>query len=120
MSRNTIQKQTILDYLYSIKSHPSADQVYLAVKKKLPTISKATVYRILKSFSQQNIIREINSEVSRYDADMSKHTHFICRRCKSVFDMLEFDNQIKLPKNIKNGQVDNYQLNFFGFCNKCK
>ena len=52
--RMTSQKKIIMDYLKSVKTHPSAEKVYLAVKKKLPRISQATVYRILSSFKDKN------------------------------------------------------------------
>ncbi|MBT6691016.1 transcriptional repressor [Candidatus Parcubacteria bacterium] len=120
MQRNTIQKQVILDHLQGVKTHPSVDQVYLAIRKKLPTISKATVYRILKNFSQENLVKEIVSDVSHYDADLDHHTHFICQDCKQVFDMPNFDKSINFPKNVKAGKINNYQVNFFGDCNKCK
>ena len=119
MQRNTIQKQVILDYLHSVKSHPSAEQVYIAVKEKLPTISKATVYRILKNFCQENLVKEISSDVSHYDACIEHHTHFICQDCKKVFDMSDFDKSIHFPKRVKAGKINNYQINFFGACNKC-
>lgn len=117
--RNTSQKQIIKEYLCKVDTHPSAEEVFCAVQKKLPSISKATVYRILKGFKQQGLINEIVSNVSHFDGDLSAHAHFICTKCHKVFDVFEADPQIKFEKNIKAGKIDDYQINFYGLCNKC-
>ena len=119
MERNTSQKKIIKEYLVNVKNHPSAEEVFLAVQKKLPTISKATVYRILKGFKENGSIQEIISNVSHFDGDLSVHSHFICNRCHKVFDIFESNTQIKFNKNIKAGKIDSYQIYFRGLCNKC-
>ncbi len=119
MERNTSQKQIIKDYLKNVYTHPSAEEVYLAVQKKLPRISKATVYRILKRFTEQSLIQEIIVDnVSHFDGDLSAHSHFICNKCHQVFDVFE-DINLKHKKNIKVGKISNYQIYFYGICNKC-
>jgi len=120
MQRNTSQKQIIKEYLYKIKNHPSAEEVYLAVQKKLPTISKATVYRILKGFKENGLICEIISDVSHFDGDTSAHAHFICNKCKKVFDVFDSYENFKYKKNIKAGKIDSCRIYFYGLCNKCK
>ncbi len=120
MERNTSQKQIIKEYLGSVQTHPNTEEVYLAVQKKLPTISKATVYRILKNFKEQGLVNEIISKVSHFDGDLSAHAHFICNKCHQVFDVFESNVQIKYKKNIKAGKINNHQVYFYGICNKCK
>ena len=120
MERNTSQKQIIKEYLCNVKTHPSAEEVYLAVQKKLPTISKATVYRILKGFKENGSVQEIISDVSHFDGNLSPHAHFICNKCHKVFDVFESNVQIKYKKDIKAGEIDNHQVYFYGLCNKCK
>jgi len=119
MSRNTIQKEAVKEYLMSVTSHPTAETVYMAVRKRLPNISKGTVYRILKSFSEEGEIQEILSEVSHYDGDSSQHAHFICKKCGKVIDF--FENKSKIKYNVINefGEIDACQLNFFGVCKNC-
>lgn len=119
MSRNTIQKEAVKEYLMSVTSHPTADTVYMAVREKLPSISKGTVYRILKSFTEDGQIQEISSEVSHYDGNSSQHAHFICKKCGNVIDI--FDNNSKIRYNEINefGKIETTQLNFFGVCKNC-
>jgi len=120
MERNTSQKQIIKEYLCKVNTHPNAEEVFLAVQQKLPTISKATVYRILKNFKEQGVINEIISDVSHFDGNISSHDHFICIKCHQVFDVFESKVEVKYKKNIKAGEINSYQIYFYGLCNKCK
>lgn len=76
MERITSQNKIILDYLRGVKTHPAAETIYLAVRKKLPQISRGTVYRNLKVLVKKSQIQEIPNAVSRYDGDVSQHAHF--------------------------------------------
>ena len=117
--RLTNQKKAILDYLKSVKTHPTAEEIYQKVKKKLPRISRGTVYRILNNLKKKNQIQEIITEVSHFDADISSHTHFICQECGKIIDL--FDKMPNLKnKKIKVGKIKNYQIIFYGVCKKCK
>lgn len=121
MERQTIQKTVILDYLKKVKTHPSADQVYYEVKKKMPSISKGTVYRILNNFRQKGEIQEIPTAVSRYDGDNSLHAHFICQRCNNIIDIFESCDNCGVLKHARTkvGDIKYYQMYFYGKCKKC-
>lgn len=117
--RITSQKKIILDYLKEVNTHPSAEDIYLKVRKKLPRISLGTVYRILKSLREKGEIREIPYEVSHYDGNTSPHAHFICQKCKKIFDVFEKCNILK-HKKTKVGKIKNYQIYFYGTCKNCQ
>lgn len=117
--RITSQKTIVLDYLRSVKTHPTAEEVYLAVKKKLPRISRGTVYRILKQTAKKGEILEIPQKISHFDADISPHSHFICEKCQRIYDLFEKGASLKIPKT-KVGKIKNYQIYFYGICKKCK
>lgn len=122
MERLTSQKEFILEYLKSTKSHPTAEQIFEKVKKKLPRISLGTVYRNLDSFSKKKIIKEIPGIKKRYDADLSPHCHFFCKNCNQVFDIentLLKLNELQLDDN-SIGLIENYEIFTYGICKKCK
>jgi len=120
--RHTIQKSTVLDYLKKVKVHPSAETVYKEVKKKMPSISKGTVYRILNNFKEDGQIQEISTAISRYDGDNSMHAHFICSDCGNIFDIFENCTGCAVlnKAEAKVGKVKYYQMHFYGICKKCR
>ena len=122
MQRMTSQKQIILDFIKKTTVHPTAEQVFLEIQKKLPHISQATVYRILNTFVKNGIIQNITGKKTHFDGNQKIHQHFICNKCEKIFDI--FDNDTtdfleKKQKNIKNGKIKNFELTFYGICNKC-
>ncbi len=85
--RQTSQKTKILQYLKSVKSHPTAETIYKAVRKDLPNISLATVYRNLNQMADEGIILrfKIGNEF-RFDGCTDCHQHCICIRSKKIID----------------------------------
>lgn len=118
IERLTSQKKIVLEYLKNVKTHPSAEEIYNKVKKKLPQISLATVYRILNNSKEKGEIIEVSCKVSHFDGDISPHIHFICEKCGKIFDIFE---KVNLPKKekIKVGEIKNYQVCLYGLCKKC-
>ncbi len=118
--RLTSQRKIILDYLKSVDTHPSTEEVYLAVKEKLPQISLGTVYRNLKKLKCSGKIHEINCNscgAAHYDGNISPHAHFFCEKCGKIFDIKEKLKEV--DKKVKIGKVKNYQIYFYGICKKC-
>jgi len=115
--RLTSQKKIIIDFLKSTKSHPTAESIYQAVKKKLPQISLSTVYRILNDLKEKGKIIEVfNKKGIHFDGDTSNHSHFFCSRCHKIYDI--YDKFNLKPKN-KIGQIKDYKIYFYGICKKC-
>lgn len=124
--RITSQQRIIIDYLKGVTIHPSAEKIYIEVKKKLPQISMGTVYRNLNMLKEKGDILEISTKMARYDGDTSVHSHFICDVCGAIFDI--FDSELKKvfflerKKNddFKFGKVKSHQLYLYGVCKKCE
>lgn len=88
--RNTMQKSIVLETVRSMHDHPTADMVYDDLHNNYPTISKATVYRILGQLSANGEIRKISvtSGADHYDFNLSHHYHIICMKCGAVADVV--------------------------------
>lgn len=86
--RATPQRIAIAQVVLNSKDHPTAEQVYQAVKKKYPTLSLATVYQTLNLLTKINMLQELgfNEGTSRYDPDTSPHINIICRNCGEIQD----------------------------------
>ena len=76
--RMTRQRQEVYRILMQDRDHPTANDVFMRVKDRLPNISLATVYNCLEALVQHNIVRQVNFErgPSRYCSNLNEHGHF--------------------------------------------
>lgn len=89
MQRSTRQLVTTLEVLAAATDHPTAEQILLRVRERLPRVSLGTVYRNLEKLRAQGHLRVVNigPGVARYDALLSEHDHFVCDTCNGVIDL---------------------------------
>lgn len=124
MNRPTKQREAILIFLRVTYSHPTADQIYDEVRKKIPNISKGTVYRNLKVLQEIGLISELNlnGTVSRFEVKQESHYHFRCEKCGRVFDIDEpVDRELDRRVGSKTGfKIHDHQLEFRGLCHDCQ
>jgi Fe2+ or Zn2+ uptake regulation protein len=121
--RATRQLEAVFQALQGDPTHPFADEIYRRVRKKLPRISLATVYRNLQRLAEDGKIRTVllGERVARYDPETSDHDHFICESCGRVQDLfLERDRQVDLTPLIADGYVvTTHNLTVYGICRGC-
>jgi Fe2+ or Zn2+ uptake regulation protein len=121
-ARNTKQLRVVWEAVRNDKSHPTADQIYDQVRKKLPTISLGTVYRNLQKLVFDKKLQVLmRGRSQHFDPLVAPHQHFICESCDRVYDVL-IDNQkeIKPAKLPHEGfRVTSHQLAFYGTCKHC-
>jgi len=122
--RMTHQREVILDELGRSKNHPTADTLYERVKKRLPRISLATVYRNLEILSEAGMIKklEISGRQKRFDWDLEEHNHIFCVQCRRVDNIeLDRDQHLSLPTDQDLGyQIAGCRVEFFGVCPRCQ
>ncbi|MGD1969712.1 MAG: transcriptional repressor [Desulfobacterales bacterium] len=121
--RMTRQRQVILEELRKVKTHPSADEVYEMVRKRLPRISLGTVYRNLEILSESGEIKKLEpgSSLKRFDGNPSEHFHIRCIRCNRIADMpMASDFEIDLADMTPTEyEILGHRLEFFGLCPHC-
>lgn len=123
-SRNTLQKQVILEELCKLKTHPTADDIYMLVKRRMPKISLATVYRNLEKMAENGTILKLEfpGEPKRFDAFTHRHYHFKCNKCQRIFD-IEMEDLIDyndiLQKLNDKFKIIHIQLLIYGICQEC-
>jgi len=122
--KKTNQRMEILDFLKKNKSHPSVEEVYKAVKKKLPYISKATVYQNIKFLAGKGLLRLLDVDgVKRVEPSLEPHHHCICTECSKVCDCRckeLTEHELKVAKKMKQFHVHAIDTHFYGVCNCCK
>jgi Fur family transcriptional regulator, peroxide stress response regulator len=84
----TRQRRIVLQVVRESGQHPTAADIFDGAKKRLPTISYATVYNSLRYLKEAKMIREITfgNAASRYDSKSQRHDHAICTNCGRLMD----------------------------------
>lgn len=117
------QRESILNYLCHTKEHPTADAIYMQVRKELPNISLGTIYRNLGLLEQQGVIQKLSTNgCDRFDGNPSVHYHFTCINCGAVIDldMPYLDHVNTLADAAFPGTIKGHILSFYGVCETCK
>jgi len=124
MSYITAQKMAILRHVKESRNHPTAQEVFEAVKVDMPNISFATVYRNLGALAKSGEIKEVQfiDNIKRYEGITEQHQHFICEACNRIIDMQlsELLNIDEASEQMRCHKVKTFNLELIGVCAKCK
>lgn len=122
--RLTRQRSVILEELRKVTTHPSADEIYEMVRRRLPRVSLGTIYRNLEILSETGEIRRLDtgSQLKRFDGRAENHYHIRCLRCDRLVDLFvhigaELDDRIR---GVTDFSVLGHQLEFVGICPNCQ
>lgn len=123
-SRMTNQRLEIISFLQTTREHPTAEKIYLEIRKKLPKISRGTIYRNLVVLEEKELVKRLNfgEDKDRFDGDISVHHHFFCQRCRRVID-LNLPDAYQLKERVEDSErviINNFGIIFKGHCNVCK
>jgi Fur family peroxide stress response transcriptional regulator len=117
------QRESIKNFLAGRTDHPTAETIYTCLRETNPRISLGTVYRNLALLTELGEVKKISTGngPDHFDADTSRHHHFICRECFRVSDMKmeSIDEIINAAAKDFDGQIEGYVTNFYGLCAHC-
>jgi Fur family peroxide stress response transcriptional regulator len=87
----TVQRRAILDAVLSRDDHPTADQVFDSVRRRLPGVSRATVYRTLDTFVGLGVVAlsVLPGPAARFDRRVERHHHLLCVACERAIDVVD-------------------------------
>ena len=122
-TRMTRQRSIILETLRNVATHPSADELYGMVRKKMPKISLGTVYRNLDLLVGGGSVRllERAGMQKRFDGDLSPHTHVRCECCGRVGDVFSPITVTPVQQDAVPGfTLHRAEVEFVGVCDTCK
>jgi Fe2+ or Zn2+ uptake regulation protein len=123
--RFTRQRAAVFEYLQSVESHPTAEEVYAAVRRDIPHISLATVYKSLEALVESHLATKLSyaDGPARYDCRCDSHYHIRCLKTGQVRDLpTAFDTELlhKLDPSLieslhrQGFEVTNYRLELLG------
>jgi Fe2+ or Zn2+ uptake regulation protein len=123
--RLTRQRTAVFEYLRSVESHPTAEEVYAAVRRDMPHISLATVYKSLEALVESHLASKLAyaDGPARYDCRCDAHYHIRCLKTGQVRDLpTAFDTDLldKLDPSLIDSlrqqgfEVTDYRLELLG------
>jgi Fe2+ or Zn2+ uptake regulation protein len=119
----THQRQVIYETVIASHGHHSPESIYDAVRRRIPSISLATVYNNLRLFIESGLLREVTPHAAtlRVDGNLEPHHHLVCSRCKMVQDIEgDFVDYKKLSRQVRGGfDLKRPLVEVFGLCRRC-
>ncbi len=117
----SVQRIAIMDYLIKHRTHPTADEVYVALSESIPTLSKTTVYNTLRLFTESGAVQMLTIDERKvcFDGDDSPHAHFMCRRCGKLMDVEISETLLKVPDGHQDFRIDETHIYYKGVCSAC-
>ncbi len=119
----TPQRLAIYKVLYEATTHPTAEDIYNALRQSHPTMSLATVYKTLDALKKAELATELNvgDDSSRYDATIKSHPHMVCLECGKVMDLHtqalgDFKKQVQEETEF---DIVSEKVYFYGTCREC-
>src|SRR5438270_8037713 len=110
----THQRQVLYEVMQKMPGHPSPEEVYARVKKRVPAISLATVYKNIHLFVERGVLKQLSVHHGSLRVELKSlhHHHLVCSHCKAITDIEDKDLGV-LPavQQLPGGfQVERYSI----------
>jgi len=122
----THQRLAIYEAVAASRAHPGVDAIYRTVRKRLPTVSRGTVYRTLETLCKVGLVADVSHVrgAARFEAALEPHHHLVCLTCRRIIDIHDPALEGLAPRRAEGGagdfEVTGYQIQFQGHCGDCR
>ncbi len=118
----TPQRMAIARAVLGSRAHPTADEIFRAVRREFPSISLTTVYHTLDTLKTLGEVTELRlGDSSRFDPNQVAHHHLICLACGGITDIDREESPMPIPPAVlAEYEVVDYQVQFTGYCKSCR
>ena len=120
--RLTRPRRIILDVVRATDAHPTAAFVYRRVRRRLPRVSLATVYRNLRMLAAEGFLAErADAAGMRFDGNTGPHDHFTCLACGRISDVPARAGRAGRRLPARTGfEVLDHRTEYYGRCGACR
>ncbi len=119
----THQRTEIFREVARSVEHPDAETVFRRVRRRIPAVSLDTVYRTLCLLEKQRLLWriEVVCDRARFDANMERHHHFACTRCRRIVDFYSRAiDALRIQPSVKGlGAAQSFHVLVRGVCSQC-
>ncbi len=108
----TPQRIAVLNVLMKLKDHPPAEKIIKLVRKSHPNIAVGTVYNVLETFAENEIIRKVKTDkdVMKYDAVLDNHHHLYCSQSDIIMDYFDTDLDTMISQYFKKKKIKGFKI----------
>ena len=108
----TPQRICILEAIYNLNNHPTADNVIEYIRETHPNIATGTVYKVLETLVENNLIKKVKTDrdIMRYDGIMEAHHHLYCSECDLIEDYMDHELDELLKDYFKKKKFTGFKL----------
>jgi len=118
----TPQRVAIYRALLEATDHPTPEMLYQRVRPAMPSLSLATVYKVLEALAELGVVQVIavRNDNKRYDANMERHHHLVCSKCRKTTDLYDADlDAVEPPRSLKGFRAEGVTVQITGLCSAC-
>lgn len=118
----SFQRLRVLQFILGSHSHPSAEDIFQALKPEIPTLSRTTIYNTLNLLVDKGLLipLTISEHETRYDIHSAQdHSHFFCRGCGRIIDIHQVSSCVA-GQEIEGHLVQSVRLYLTGTCSRCR
>jgi Fe2+ or Zn2+ uptake regulation protein len=121
--RSTRQRRAVYEHLEAMHGHPTAEDVFHAVREELPRISLATVYKALESLVESGVAQKmtVGDGTAHFESRVDEHFHARCRACNRIVDveaMPEFHHCVEKVRT-QGFAIERARVELTGLCEAC-
>jgi Fur family peroxide stress response transcriptional regulator len=120
----THQRLEIFRELATTEEHPDAETLYRAVVRRVPTVSRDTVYRTLAMLGGLGLVTPLGPqrEGVRFEANQEPHHHYVCVECGLVRDFESEElSRLRVPTAVTRlGTIEDAHVEVRGLCARCQ
>ena len=108
----THQRIVLLRALHIFDGHPSAENIYEAVRENNPSLSLSTVYRVLEDFEKAGLINKVATRkgIQRFDSNTNPHNHIYCTNTHDIYDFYDEELNELITDFFRKRSVKNFRI----------
>ena len=108
----TPQRLAIYEAIVKLDNHPMAENVIEYIKENHPNISVGTVYKVLDSLVENELLKKVKTEkdIMRYDPVLSNHHHLYCAETDRIEDYEDEELNNLINDYFKKNKIRNFKI----------
>jgi len=108
----TPQRIAILEALYNLDNHPTAEMIIEHIRDNNPGIALATIYKVLDAFEDYGLAKKVKTDldIKRYDGNTSNHHHLYGKGSDEIKDYTDIELDKYLLDYFRKNMIDGFEV----------